>query len=79
MRHEAIRIRNAELIISQVPYESYRKIFRTSQKYIERELGTVQSTSNDLAKLAKVHYDPAGALRSIDNMIGKVEGLKRKV
>lgn len=62
-----------------MPYESYRKVFRTSQKYIERELGSVQTTSNELSKQVKAKYDPSAALKSIDGMIGKVEGLKRKV
>ena len=62
-----------------MPYEAYRKVFRTSQKYIERELGTVQTASKDLSKQTKSNYDPSAALKSIDNMIGKVEGLKRKV
>lgn len=49
-------------------------------------MGLVQSASNELSKQTKssaggggASYDPAAALRSIDNMIGKVEGLKRKV
>lgn len=64
----------------KVPYESYRKVFRTSQKYIERELGAVQTASNDLAKrCGQGEYDAESALKSVDGMIGKVEGLKRKV
>ncbi|KAH8108782.1 CTLH/CRA C-terminal to lish motif domain-containing protein [Phellopilus nigrolimitatus] len=64
---------------ARVPYEAYRKVFRTSQKYIERELGTVQTTSKELSKQARSSYDPSSALSSIDAMIGKVEGLKRKL
>jgi len=64
----------------QVPYENYRKIFRTSQKNLERELNAVQSTSNELADGSSSGALAAeDALKSIDNMIGKVEGLKRKV
>lgn len=65
---------------SQVPYENLRKIFRTSQRYIEREMAAVQSASSDLER-ATVHqkYEPAEALKTIDGMIGRVEGLKRKV
>jgi macrophage erythroblast attacher len=63
-----------------VPYENLRKIFRTSQRYIERELGAVQNASTDLSKkTTKQAYDPSEALRTIDGMVGRVEGLKRKV
>ncbi|KAL5480789.1 FYV10 [Sanghuangporus weigelae] len=64
---------------ARVPYEAYRKVFRSSQKYIERELGAVQAASKDISKQAKSNYDPSAALKSIDNVIGKVEGLKRKL
>lgn len=39
----------------------------------------MQTASNELSKQAKLNYDAAAALKSIDGMIGKVEGLKRKV
>jgi len=65
---------------SQVPYENYRKVFRTSQKNIERELGGVQSASNELLSSASTGIlSPEDAIKSIDTMIGKVEVLKRKV
>ncbi|EJC98292.1 uncharacterized protein FOMMEDRAFT_129613 [Fomitiporia mediterranea MF3/22] len=64
---------------ARVPYEAYRKLFRTSQKYIERELGAVQTASKDLSKHTKSNYDPSVALKSIDTMMSKVEGLKRKL
>ena len=63
----------------KVPYEAYRKIFRTSQKYVERELGSVQATAKDLSKLNDATYNPEEALKSIEMMMKKVEGLKRKV
>ena len=63
-------------VIVQVPYENYRKVFRTSQKNIEREMGAVQNTANDLAKREP---DPDATLKAIDGMISRVEGLKRKV
>ncbi|KLO05660.1 hypothetical protein SCHPADRAFT_839102 [Schizopora paradoxa] len=65
---------------ARVPYESYRKVFRTSQKYIERDFGTIQTSSNELSTNAKKSdYQPEAALASIDNIIGKVENLKRKL
>ncbi|KAF5310514.1 hypothetical protein D9619_008011 [Psilocybe cf. subviscida] len=65
---------------ARVPYENYRKVFRTSQKNVERELGGVQTASNELvAQAADGSLTPEAALRSIDSMIGKVENLKRKL
>ena len=64
----------------QVPYENYRKVFRSAQKNIERELGAIQTISNDLAKNAhNSSQDPQEAIKSLEGMIGRVEGLKRKV
>lgn len=63
-----------------MPYENYRKIFRTSQKNVERELGAVLSTSKDLSSRASSgSIDQEAALKSVDGMIGRVENLKRKV
>ena len=64
----------------QVPYENYRKIFRTSQRHVERELGAVIATSNELANRATSGaLDGDDVVKSIDSMIGRVENLKRKV
>ncbi|KJA23065.1 hypothetical protein HYPSUDRAFT_40183 [Hypholoma sublateritium FD-334 SS-4] len=65
---------------ARVPYENYRKIFRTSQKNVERELGGVQTLSNELlTRTSSRSLSSEDALKSIDNMIGKVENLKRKL
>ncbi|KAL1718036.1 CTLH/CRA C-terminal to lish motif domain-containing protein [Schizophyllum commune] len=65
---------------ARVPYENYRKIFRTSQKQIEREMGPVQTGVAKLAKDAEAgSLDSAQAIESIDAMIARVEGLKRKL
>ncbi|KAF8591289.1 hypothetical protein K439DRAFT_1650826 [Ramaria rubella] len=64
----------------KVPYENLRKIFRTSQKYIERELTAVQNASTELInKAAEGSYEPSEVLKTVDSMIGRVEGLKRKL
>lgn len=64
----------------KVPYENYRKVFRASQKNVERELGAVHNTSIELANRAAVgNVDKEEVLKSIDGMIGRVENLKRKV
>jgi hypothetical protein len=62
---------------ARVPYENYRKVFRTAQKNIERELGAIQTTANDLAINPQISsQDPQEAINSL---ISRVEGLKRKV
>ncbi len=63
----------------QVPYENYRKVFRTSQKAIEKELGAVQNVANELIKKDASGSDADATVRAIDGMISRVEGLKRKV
>ncbi|KAF8527643.1 CTLH/CRA C-terminal to lish motif domain-containing protein [Hysterangium stoloniferum] len=65
---------------AKVPYENLRKIFRTSQKHIERELTAVQNASIELTKIAaQGEYDANDAIKIIDSMIGRVETLKRKL
>ncbi|KAL6300388.1 CTLH/CRA C-terminal to lish motif domain-containing protein [Sparassis latifolia] len=65
---------------ARVPYENYRKVFRTSQKNIEKELGAVQTISADLAKRAKAGSNiPDDALKTVEGMITRVENLGRKL
>ncbi|KAJ3566386.1 hypothetical protein NP233_g7042 [Leucocoprinus birnbaumii] len=45
----------------RVPYENYRKVFRTSQRNVEKEFGPLQNASNDLASRAQ-----AGSLTTED-------------
>lgn len=72
--------RHSYILWAQVPYENYRKVFRTSQKNIEKEMGAVQNTANDLAKKdPSAGSDADAAVKAIDGMIARVEGLKRKV
>ncbi|KAI0332824.1 hypothetical protein GY45DRAFT_1320396 [Cubamyces sp. BRFM 1775] len=64
---------------ARVPYENYRKVFRTSQKNIEKELGAVQNTAKDLASRERPEDDVEATTKAIDGMIARVEGLKRKL
>ncbi|KZT69970.1 hypothetical protein DAEQUDRAFT_709310 [Daedalea quercina L-15889] len=65
---------------ARVPYENYRKVFRTSQKSIEKELGSVQTAANDIAKRTKsADSDPEDAVKAVEGMITRVENLKRKL
>jgi macrophage erythroblast attacher len=65
---------------ARVPYENYRKVFRTSQKHVEREYGAIQSAATDISKSLKSR-DPNGAdvAAAIDGMIGRIDTLKRKL
>ncbi|KAH7886941.1 CTLH/CRA C-terminal to lish motif domain-containing protein [Phlebopus sp. FC_14] len=65
---------------ARVPYENYRKVFRASQRNIERELGIVQSSSNELQQRTKTNeVDAENATKIVDGMIARVENLKRKL
>ncbi|KAI0642593.1 CTLH/CRA C-terminal to lish motif domain-containing protein [Trametes meyenii] len=64
---------------ARVPYENYRKVFRSSQKNIEKELGAVQNTAKDLANKGSPEADVESTTKAIDGMIARVEGLKRKL
>ncbi|EMD35442.1 hypothetical protein CERSUDRAFT_116204 [Gelatoporia subvermispora B] len=65
---------------ARVPYEDYRKVFRTSQKYVEKELGAVQTSCGDLSKRVNLGTVTAeDAAKGIDGMIARVETLKRKL
>lgn len=65
---------------ARVPYENYRKVFRSNQRTIERELGMIRDVSNELDKRAKAGtQSPEDAAKSIDSMITRIENLKRKV
>ncbi|KAI0078325.1 hypothetical protein K474DRAFT_1594232 [Panus rudis PR-1116 ss-1] len=64
---------------ARVPYENYRKVFRSSQKHIEKEFGAVQAASSDLAKCPIDPEHTEETVKSIDGMIARVENLKRKL
>ncbi|CDO77084.1 hypothetical protein BN946_scf184473.g28 [Trametes cinnabarina] len=64
---------------ARVPYENYRKVFRSSQKNIEKELGAVQNAAKDLANKERPEDDVEATAKALDGMIARVEGLKRKL
>ncbi|KAJ7461877.1 CTLH/CRA C-terminal to lish motif domain-containing protein [Mycena galericulata] len=65
---------------ARVPYENYRKVFRSTQRNVERDLKTVQSAANDLVKQSSSgEVSSETAIQSIDAMITNVENLKRKL
>ncbi|KIJ61640.1 hypothetical protein HYDPIDRAFT_115817 [Hydnomerulius pinastri MD-312] len=65
---------------ARVPYENYRKVFRASQRNIERELGNAQTASIELHKRTKGNeVNLEDAAKTVDGMIARVENLKRKL
>lgn len=68
------------VLLTQVPFENYRKVFRTSQKNIEKEFGPIQIAANELTKQAQTGFASSEeTVTSIDNMINRIENLKRRV
>ncbi|KAJ7185503.1 CTLH/CRA C-terminal to lish motif domain-containing protein [Mycena filopes] len=65
----------------RVPYENYRKVFRTTQRNVERDLKAVQSAASQLVNesTSTTGVSPEAAITSIDAMIANVENLKRKL
>ncbi|KAL0063318.1 GID complex subunit containing RING finger motif [Marasmius tenuissimus] len=64
----------------RVPYENYRKVFRTSQKQVEREYGAIQNAASDITNRCKSSDVPASdAAAAIDEMIARVKSLQRKL
>ncbi|GJE85210.1 CTLH/CRA C-terminal to LisH motif domain-containing protein [Phanerochaete sordida] len=65
---------------ARVPYENYRKVFRASQKNIEKELGALQTAAADLARKAQSGaVSQEDATKAVDGMLKRAENLKRKL
>ncbi|KAJ3742729.1 CTLH/CRA C-terminal to lish motif domain-containing protein [Lentinula detonsa] len=65
---------------ARVPYENYRKVFRSSQKHLEREYGAIQSAVEDVSTSVKTGTVKRDEIASaIDEMISRMEMLKRKL
>ncbi|KAF7972879.1 hypothetical protein HWV62_16666 [Athelia sp. TMB] len=64
---------------ARVPYENYRKVFRATQRALEKELQHVQAAAADLARRADSPQSSSANLAAVEGMIAKVEGLKRKL
>ncbi|CAJ0760398.1 10775_t:CDS:10 [Entrophospora sp. SA101] len=64
----------------KVPLEQLKKTLRTSQKDIEKELSRVTQTVNDLAvKSTKEGVNFFETANTIENMVGRLNTLKRKL
>eukprot|EP00842_Homolaphlyctis_polyrhiza_P005400 jgi/Hompol1/5861/HPOL_001115-RA len=75
LNHEGIL--NLEQPLIRVPLEQLKKAFRTSQKYIEKEMTTL-STQMDAA-MAKAPTKPEEAIAILDTTLTKLQNLKRKL
>ena len=60
-----------------MPYESLRRTLRRSQQ-VERDLSTIQTTVADAAK-STAPVTTEGALATVDGLLGRMRGLKRKL
>ncbi|KAG8942709.1 GID complex subunit containing RING finger motif [Tulasnella sp. 424] len=74
VNHEAALMLEQPLI--KVPYEQFRRNFKASQKAIERDYQALQKESADASKNKRSSDQ---ALKALDGMINRVEGLKRKL
>lgn len=67
----------------RLPHEQLRKIFKNSQRHIERDSSSLTTGLKDATAAAiKTNNDEDGAaaaLASLDNMIGSMQGLNRKL
>lgn len=64
----------------KVPYEQLRKVFRTSQRIIDRDFAALSSAVTDITTSPEDEQESRENVgTALDNMIARVEGLKRKV
>ncbi|MCJ1349704.1 GID complex subunit containing RING finger motif [Peltigera leucophlebia] len=63
----------------RLPHELARKKFKTVQKHVEHERDVVLSSLKSTANAAFVEQDSVQTLASLDTMISRMQGLKRKM
>ncbi|MCJ1256648.1 GID complex subunit containing RING finger motif [Lignoscripta atroalba] len=63
----------------RLPYELSRRNFKTVQKNFEREREVVLSSLKSTANASLAGQDHSQTLNSLDNMISRMQGLKRKM
>lgn len=62
-----------------MPYELSRRNFKNAQRLIEHTTTSLTSTLSSTTKSASRTADPTPTLDSLDAMISKMQGLKRKL
>ncbi|KAL8824784.1 MAG: hypothetical protein Q9191_004822 [Dirinaria sp. TL-2023a] len=63
----------------RLPYEVSRKNFKTAQKLVEREKETILTALPTTASMSNQGLDVNQTLASLDTMINRMQGLKRKL
>ncbi|KZM23657.1 GID complex subunit containing RING finger motif [Ascochyta rabiei] len=63
----------------RMPYELSRRNFKNAQRLIEHSTTSLTSTLSSTTKAASKTTDPTPTLDSLDAMISKMQGLKRKL
>ena len=63
----------------RLPHEIARKNFKTAQKHVERENKDVLSTLKSTANASLAGQDASETIASLDGMIARMQGLKRKM
>ncbi|KAF2624007.1 protein FYV10 [Macroventuria anomochaeta] len=63
----------------RMPYELSRRNFKNAQRLIEHSTTSLTSTLSSTTKSASKTADPTQTLESLDAMISKMQGLKRKL
>ena len=66
-----------EFSVLKAPHEGMSKDFRANQKALEKELAQVTSAVAEMSKATNMDKETAAA--GIDKLVGKLQGLKRKV
>ncbi|KAI5849453.1 CTLH/CRA C-terminal to lish motif domain-containing protein [Morchella snyderi] len=63
----------------RLPHELLRKNFKTAQRYFEREQKELKDGIHNAAKDALAGATPEDSLASLDSMINRMQGFKRKL
>lgn len=63
----------------RLPHEVSRKNFKTVQRHIEREKEILLTTLKSTANASLTGQDPSQSVASLDGMISRMQGLKRKM
>ncbi|EST09234.1 CTLH/CRA C-terminal to LisH motif domain protein [Kalmanozyma brasiliensis GHG001] len=68
-----------EAPFAKVPFDELRRQQKTQQRLIERELVFASTTFNDLSRTSSSSSSAADVEKSLDAVLGRLKGLKRKL
>ncbi|KAK9468546.1 CTLH/CRA C-terminal to lish motif domain-containing protein [Lipomyces arxii] len=68
-----------EQSLLRLPQQLMRQNFKTSQKYIEREVGHLSHATTESLNSCLQNESPDVSLKQVDAMIGRLQGLKRRL